>query len=292
VKLCSECGCGFADAGWACPGCGHAPASIDGFPAFAPDLARDGGAGFRSEYFAGLASLEARNFWFTARNRLIVWALQRHFPDARRLLEIGCGTGFVLSGIAAALPGLELSASEIHSSGLRFAAQRVHRSSFFQMDARHIPFEREFDVIGAFDVLEHIREDEAVLAAIYRALSAGGGVILTVPQHPMLWSRQDELACHVRRYTATGLRAKVERAGFAVRRTSSFVSLLLPLLAIARQRKRSPSRAFDPLDELRIGGAANALLGGVMALERGLIRLGVSFPAGGSLLMIATKPGR
>jgi len=125
--------------------------------------------GFRPEYFADLAVLEAHNFWFRARNRLVIWALRKYFAGARSLLEIGCGTGFVLSGIAAEFPALKLSGSEIHSSGLRFAAQRVPNSSFFQMDARHIPFSEEFDVIGAFDVLEHVEEDEDVLAGMYRA---------------------------------------------------------------------------------------------------------------------------
>jgi SAM-dependent methyltransferase len=250
---------------------------------------KDGRAGFKPEYFAGLAPLEARHFWFVARNRLIVWALKKYFPDARRLLEVGCGTGFVLSGIAAALPDLELCASEVHGAGLSVAAQRVARASFLEMDARQIPFDAQFDVVGAFDVLEHIEEDETVLAGIHRALRPGGGVVLTVPQHPALWSRQDEAACHVRRYTLSELGAKVERAGFAVRRTSSFVSLLLPLLALARLRKRRQDADFDPMDELRIGKAANLVLGSVMGLERALIRAGLSFPAGGSLLMVAGK---
>jgi SAM-dependent methyltransferase len=289
VKLCLRCGSAYGAAGWTCPSCRYAPALIDGFPAFAPELAEDGGAGFCAEHFAGLAGLEAGNFWFRARNRLIVWALEKYFPGARRLLEIGCGTGFVLSGIAQALPALELSASEVHSRGLRFAAERVRRSRFFQMDARRIPFEAEFDVVGAFDVLEHIAEDEAVLAGMRRALRPGGGIVLSVPQHPWLWSRHDEESRHVRRYVCAELRGKVEKAGFEVLRATSFVSLLLPALAAARLRRRGA--AEDALGELRLGAAANRLFGGVMALERGLIRLGASFPAGGSLLLVATRRG-
>ena len=291
MKVCPGCGFGFERAGWECPRCGRAPAVIGGFLSFAPYLAQDGGAGFRPEYFAQLASLEARNFWFRARNRLIVWGLRRYFPQARSFLEIGCGTGFVLSGIAAELPALKLSASEFHASGLRFAAGRVAAAEFFQMDARHIPFCEEFDVIGAFDVLEHVQEDETVLAAMFKAARPGGGVILTVPQHPALWSRQDEYACHVRRYTVAELKIKVERAGFVVARTSSFVSLLFPLMLMVRFVKRQPARQFDPLDELRITGRTNAVLERLLDFERALIRLGVSFPFGGSLLTVARKAG-
>ena len=84
-----------------------------------------GGAGFRPEAFEQLAALEAQNFWFRARNRLIVWALKKHFPNMRRYLEIGCGTGYVLAGVAQAYPAAKLVGSEIFSVGSPFAASRA-----------------------------------------------------------------------------------------------------------------------------------------------------------------------
>jgi 2-polyprenyl-3-methyl-5-hydroxy-6-metoxy-1,4-benzoquinol methylase len=42
------------------------------------------------------------------------------------------------------------------------------------MDARNIPFAEEFDIIGAFDVLEHIEQDTDVLAKMYQATQNGG----------------------------------------------------------------------------------------------------------------------
>ncbi len=264
--------------------------TIAGFKAFAPDLALEN-QGFREEYFGALAELEASNFWFRARNDLIVWALRTYFPDRRSFLEIGCGTGFVLAGIHAADPSIELSGSEIFSAGLAFAAARVPMAHFSQMDARHIPFRDEFDVIGAFDVLEHIEDDESVIAEVGRALRAGGGFLVTVPQHPSLWSQQDVHAHHVRRYTALELRRKIEAAGFDVMRMTSFVSLLLPMLIAARLRARGPRAddGFDAIDELRQPRAVNIALGAFMTIERSLIRRGLSFPAGGSLLMVARK---
>ena len=203
---------------------------------FAAELASD--AGFKDAHFQELVKLEARNFWFRALNRLIVWALQRYFPDKENILEVGCGTGFVLSGISAACPHLKLAGSEISSAGLAYAAQRVPGADFFQMDARAIPFAEEFDVIGAFDVLERIEEDEKVLGQMYRAIRAGGCLLITVPQHEFLWSRMDVHACHVRRYAERDLAAKVRAAGFEVLRLTSFVSLLLPLMLASRLRQR------------------------------------------------------
>ena len=139
-----------------------------------------------------------------------------------------------------------MSGSEIYSEGLDYAANRVKRAALFQMDARDIPFESEFDVIGAFDVLEHIEEDEQVLEQVFRAVSPGGGIMLTVPQHRFLWSQQDEYACHVRRYEAKELRDKVEKAGFQVEWATSFVTLLLPLMVMSRLSSESLSRISTP----------------------------------------------
>jgi len=95
-------------------------------------------------------------------------------PGVPLFLEIGCGTGHVLSGVARAYPGTKIYGSELFPAGLAFAAEREPAADFMQMDARHIPFIDEFDVIGAFDVLEHIKEDEQVLAQMYSALKPGG----------------------------------------------------------------------------------------------------------------------
>jgi SAM-dependent methyltransferase len=157
------------------------------------------------------------------------------------------------------------------------------------MDARRIPFENEFDVIGAFDVLEHIKEDEEVLHQIYQAVRPGGGLILTVPQHPFLWSRQDDYACHVRRYSARELKDKVKRTGFAMVKMTSFVSLLLPIMILARVQKRNPALEYDPLSELKINPVLNTLFEKILDVERWMIFSGLSFPAGGSLLVIAHK---
>jgi SAM-dependent methyltransferase len=256
--------------------------------AYAPELANKS-EGFEADYFRQLAELESDNFWFRSRNQLIVWALKRYFPRAESLLEIGCGTGFVLSGIKEALPELSLTGSEVFSAGLTFAAQRLPGVELFQMDARRIPFTEEFDVIGAFDVLEHVKEDSEVLSQMYQATRKRGGILLTVPHHPFLWSPADDYARHVRRYTARELRHKVKRAGFDVIRVTSFVSLLLPLLVLSRFKQRFQGKEFDPTSELRINSLMNAGLERILNLERSLIRGGLSLSVGGSLLLVALR---
>lgn len=289
MRLCLRCGADFAGSSWLCPHCGFEPPRIGGYPAFAPELAR-GASGYDPAQFAELARLEAGNFWFRARNRLLAWALRRYFPGARSFLEVGCGTGFVLAGIASAFPELQLAASEAAADGLAHAAARVPAASLMQMDARRIPFRDEFDVVGAFDVIEHIEDDRAVLAGLRAAAAPAGGLLLTVPQHPYLWSEFDARAGHVRRYRAAELRGKLLEAGFEIVRMTSFVTLLLPLMLASRLAQRRPRRDYDPLAELRIAPWLNWTLEQALDFERLFMRAGVNFPVGGSLLVVARRP--
>lgn len=288
MRSCPGCGATLVAAGWDCGACGCRPQQRAGFVALAPDLAAQS-EGFDPALFAELAQLEERNFWFRARNRLILWALRQYAPAFSDFLEVGCGTGYVLQGVAAAFPQARLCGSEAQTEGLQFAAARVPRAEFLQMDARRMPFEKEFDAIGAFDVIEHIVEDETVLTQMHRALRPGGSLLLTVPQHPFLWSEYDVRAHHVRRYTAGELRQKLARAGFGIVKMTSFVSVLLPLMMLSRLTRRTDAADYDPLAELRIGAVTNTLLERALDVERLLIRAGLSLPFGGSLLAVARR---
>jgi trans-aconitate methyltransferase len=246
--------------------------------------------GFKAHYFKELAALEAGNFWFCARNKLILWALHKYSPALKSFLEIGCGTGFVISAISKQFPDARLSGSEYLEEGLVYARRRLPSTEFTQMDARNIPYESKLDAIGAFDVLEHIEEDEVVLQQIFKALKPGGTVFITVPQHRWLWSAVDEYACHVRRYDANELRDKICQAGFEIIRNTSFVSTLLPAMYLSRLMQRNKMDVkMDAMAELRINPVLNKILEWLLNFELVLIRSGVNFPVGGSRLLIARK---
>ena len=288
MKVCLHCKYIFSFDEWTCPSCGHQPERLNGIEAHAPEFA-NGGEGFKPEYISEFSRLEAENFWFRARNELILWALRTYKPDASTFLEVGCGTGFVLSGIARACPKLALSGSEIFLAGLSHAAERVPSAHFMQMDARRVPFVEEFDAIGAFDVLEHIKEDETVLAQLHSAIKPGGVLLLTVPQHPWLWSASDEYACHVRRYTRAEIEQKVLTSGFELLRSSSFVTSLLPAMMLSRILGKNKTKDFDPTSELKINIVLNKIFYGLMMLDIAGIKFGMNYPLGGSRLIVAKK---
>jgi SAM-dependent methyltransferase len=289
MKLCLSCTERYASLIPNCPNCGFVPVLVGDFESYAPEFALEGG-GFKSNYFSELARLEEANFWFRSRNKLIIWAIEKYCPNFQSLLEIGCGTGYVLSGISQKFLGSTLFGSEIFIAGLGFAAERLPFAKFMQMDARKIPFESEFDVIGAFDVLEHVKQDEEVLAQMYLALKPKGLMLITVPQHAWLWSPIDDYACHERRYAAPDLHQKIEAAGFRVIRSTSFITTLLPAMMISRFFQKNVSdKKFDATAELKISPWLNSLFSRILIAELALIKWGFNFPVGGSRLVVATK---
>jgi trans-aconitate methyltransferase len=192
---------------------------------------------------------------------------------------------------ARTFPQAKLFGSELFTAGLDIAARRVPSATFFQIDARKVPFVDEFDVVAVLDVLEHIEEDEAVLAQIHGALKTGGTLLVTVPQHKWLWSATDVSSCHVRRYDAAELHRKIEAADFTLVRSTSFVSLLLPLMIFSRMtmHRTAASGADSALDEMKISPWLNGLFFHILRIEQIALRRGLDFPLGGSRLVVARK---
>jgi SAM-dependent methyltransferase len=244
--------------------------------------------GYDPALFDRLADVEGRSFWFRARNRLIVQLVAEHSKPGDRLLEVGCGTGYVLEALVREC-GLVATGSELFPEGLHHARRRVPQADFVELDARAMPYEECFDIAGAFDVIEHIDDDLGVLQGLHRAVRPGGFVVLTVPQHPWLWSSADTDACHVRRYRRAELVERVTAAGLTPVRVTSFVTSLLPLMALSRWQERIWHRERDSIADLVPPARVNSLFEQILDLERRLIGRGVSLPVGGSLVVVARR---
>lgn len=245
--------------------------------------------GFDVSAYERLVRVEADNFWFCARNRLIIWALKRYFPKIKNFLEVGCGTGFVLSEIERTMGYENVMGSDLYEEGLAFAGGRVKNARLFKMDVMEIASKDNIDLIGAFDVLEHVERDAQVLKDAYTALNPGGGMIITVPQHDFLWSYADELSGHVRRYSAGDLKEKIEKAGFKIKDIVSFVSLPMPLVMLRRLVKDPDKEKERTIVDTRLPRGINWILEKELGLELFLIRSGVRMGFGVSLLAAAVK---
>jgi SAM-dependent methyltransferase len=272
--------------GWRCLSCGRLIEQIGDIPLFAPQLA-DTTSGFDPSAFEFLARVEDANFWFVARKELIVGLVDRFFPKARSFLEIGCGNGNVLRAISQSRHWDRLVGAELHPSGLAHARKRLRKEiELVQMDARDIPASDAFDVVGAFDVIEHISEDEAVLQGLRRAVCTGGGILIAVPQHPWLWSSADDAAYHVRRDMLGELEAKLKRNGFEILFSSSFTALLLPFMLVSRLQGKDKQDASRLNREFDLDPRLNSFFLRVLRFEIRMTLAGWRWPAGGSRIVV------
>ena len=232
--------------------------------------------------------LEEDHWWFAARRSILEKVIRDHAMKGGRIkiLEAGCGTG----GNLEMLSGLgDLVAFEPDDEARGLAAGKS------DCEIRHgtlpdgNPYSEKFDLIVAFDVIEHVEQDEASLAALRGSLAPGGKLIMTVPALPWMWSAHDERHHHFRRYTRSGLNQTLERAGYCPVDLTYFNTLLFPLIAGVRAVKKLFGLS-DAEDDAMPPAPVNAVLRSVFALERFLIGR-IPLPIGVSLLAVAESAG-
>jgi SAM-dependent methyltransferase len=172
--------------------------------------------------------IEDRSFWFQHRNRCIATLVKRFAPEAT-LLDIGGGNGFVASGLREA--GIDCALLEPGLEGALVAhARGVDPVICGSLEDVAFPL-GSFASVGMFDVLEHIEDASAALGQVHRLLAPGGHLFVSVPAWQFLFSSEDRDVGHFRRYSPSGLREILERAGFeTIFRTCLFSPLPLPVL--------------------------------------------------------------
>ena len=246
----------------------------------------------RSSYpeqeYRAVESVQDVHWWFQGRKRLISHFLKSAVKGKGSYIEIGCGTGYLLD-ILQSLPGIAISGIDMHEESIKIAKKRCGAARVFKATVEELG-EVLFDTIGVFDVLEHIEDDKDVIKQLSKHLKLGGYMLITVPQHQWLFSDADQAAGHFRRYSRKKLRELLVDAGFKVIFSTSFVSFLLPAMWFKRVFQQSRSdNVFSWEDELKVGRFANRVLSMTSFLEYLLVRLGVSFPVGGSLFLLCRK---
>ncbi len=236
-----------------------------------------------------LMKAEPYHFWFSARRDKICHKFLQRVDKTSRILEIGGGTGFVAESLMKM--GYTVEMSDIHLNGLQYAKRRGIKK-LYQFDLFSPPFHEEFDVICLFDVLEHLSEEQLALECISKMLKPGGKIILTVPAHQWLWSREDTIAGHKRRYTKKALEKILTESAFHPIQIQYFMITILPLLLLRRWIKKDsciPIKS-EEAPEIHLHPFLNRIL---LALTRTEFSFERFLPniAGGSLLAIAQKQG-
>jgi SAM-dependent methyltransferase len=239
--------------GYFCPNCDTHLPDHEGILRF-PSARDDSEVYFPEDAFENLYRTEETNFWFRVRNLIIGTMVQTYLPARSRLIEVGCGTGFVSRYLKKL--GYHVECGDLYIEGLQYCKERSAGEAYYQFNLYDPVFSEEYDAYCAFDVLEHLDDDRLALDNIHAGLKPGGLLFLTVPACGMLWSYADEHAGHKRRYSSGDLEAKVRAAGFEVVRLSYFMAFLFPAIALSRlfsRTRQTPNQ--HPINRRKTAGS-------------------------------------
>lgn len=269
-------------------------AVVHGVKSYSPEM-MDSYNDYPDNGFEFMETLENNNFWWVrSRSRVlknIIRTLSSNFPQAQ-FLEVGCGTGTLLQEIGD-IPNLSITGSEIYLKGLLFAKKKLPNMEFIQYDVTKGILPEQFDIIGSFDVLEHIEDDTTAIANIYAMTRSGGYFVVTVPQYMFLWSDLDNSVNHKRRYSKKELVNKLKKEGFTIDFSSSFVFILFPLMLVSRlfdslfEKKDISQKSLEK--RVHIPKTLDMLFDVIMRIDEFLIKKRITLPFGGTLLVIAKK---
>ena len=224
-------------------------------------------------------------WWFRARNRIVLEHIRQHTRgNGMAVLDYGCGTGRMMELMA---EFGDVRGCDASGRALDYCRARGLKQLFTAApDCSNL---EHYDLITMLDVLEHADDDESLLRNLAAHLNPGGRLVITVPALRCLWSGEDYVSEHKRRYTKSQLVRAVRDAGLRPLRVSYFNTLLLPLifLHIKLNTILNPeSRKHSNLNELPPW--INRLLTAIFGLEIPLLRL-TNLPVGMSLLCVAER---
>lgn len=232
--------------------------------------------------------VEDKHWWFQARKEIVIKLIDRYYKlkHNAKVLDLGCGTGMMLNYLSkyGKVFGLDNNLEAIKYSKKKSPQAKI----IFGSLPDHLPKEK-FDLITALDLIEHIDKDTDGLEAISNILKPKGILIITVPAYQFLWSGQDKLSRHKRRYTLSELKIKLKQAGFEIKKISYYNTMLFLPAALVKFLNKfiwqgSPKSHFEKMPNCII----NQMLKMIFSSEKHLLPF-LNFPFGVSIIAIASK---
>ncbi|MGH7804915.1 MAG: class I SAM-dependent methyltransferase [Candidatus Binatia bacterium] len=245
--------------------------------------------------YQSFARREFSHFWFVGRRRIFVELLRRHLTPRQDaiVLDLGCGVGGMIESLR---EFGKVVGTDNDTSSLVHCRRRLD-SEFFQSESFELPLRSEsIDVLCAWDVLEHVPREAEAMAECFRVLKPGGTCFVSGPSYQFLYTHQDRMVRHQRRYTVTDLSRRLRNAGFAIDQASYINCFLFPLILVVIGFKklseaiRPPSTDESRLNsEIAVPASLNSLFTAVFSAERHVLRR-ASLPFGHSLVVVGRKP--
>jgi 2-polyprenyl-3-methyl-5-hydroxy-6-metoxy-1,4-benzoquinol methylase len=255
--------------------------------------------GFVSKY----TEWEEHHWWHLGRRKILLGLVRSEtskYLQGRKkrlkLLDIGCGIGKITSGLSKDFFVVGTDNDKL-AIDIAKRMNETLRNRFIKTSGEKLPFNKnQFDVVIAFDVLEHIKDDNAALRDWRSVLKENGLLLIAVPGFPWMWGPDDVLAGHKRRYNKIDLIKKLKHNGYSILKITYFNFWLFPIISVVRLFKNkllnfssmSNKELFENLNFHMGNNFINTIIYKIFASESELIER-VSFPFGVSLFISAMK---
>lgn len=247
----------------------------------------------QTEYYKEYYTLERTNWWFLARKKILQDQVAKLFAGAGKIRILNVGAALGASSIMLQEFG-EVVSLEYNEECCDFVNQQLGLG-FIQGSITALPFsDNEFDLVCAFDVVEHVQEDQLALSELHRVCKPGGYTFTTVPTFKMLWSEHDVINEHVRRYTMRNYLALFDRKICSIHFKSYFNFFLFPFVftfrILSSMLKGKDQKKAPRSDNSKISnGFISKILYRIFWTETFFLKKGLKFPVGISLMVISKK---
>lgn len=241
------------------------------------------------DYYQRYFELERRNWWFQVRLKIIHQLIKKQVGDnkALKVLNLGVATGAsseMLNDFG------HVTSSEYDTETCEFLRTQL-KMDVIQASITELPFENDtFDLVCAFDVVEHVENDTKAFSEMKRVAKSNGLVVTTVPAFMSLWSEHDVINHHFRRYDKNQILTLVQHTGLKEIHSTYFNFILfLPIYMVRMaknilKKKDQVSSDFD----MPLSSFLNGVLKAVFSLERVMLKF-INFPFGVSFFNISRK---
>lgn len=245
----------------------------------------------RKDLYYEMFELEERYWWHVAKRRLVEMMIGKYVKGASKLvfMDVGCGTGKLLQEVKRwrrwkRIVGLD-GAQEALKLSRKRGIKNVKKADF----EKKLPVkDASVGVITSLDVVEHIKNDQALIQEFNRMLVPGGWAIVTVPAYKKLWTYWDDMLGHKRRYRRSMLEKRFVKAGFKIEKISYFYSYLLPMALAFRALKSISPKWRGASDFVELPEQVNEGLLAMAKVEAMVVER-VNLPAGLSIVCVAKK---
>lgn len=238
--------------------------------------------------YEGMYHREKTYWWDIGRRNLVISAIEtnHNLDQNSKILDAGCGTGLMLSGLAKRFP--QIYGLDFSEEAMKFCKKRGFRN------VKKVDFEKDslgesgsFDAALCLEVMEHVKNHDFFAAQLNKVLKKDGYLYLTVPAYQFLWSHHDEMLWHQRRYNRKAITGLLEKNGFTIIKATHFYSFLVPPAVILFYLLKNQVKDMKS-DSIEVGGTFNKILLLVARIEGFLLRF-ISLPFGLSIFVVAKK---